>query len=74
MGKGHTHYGGQDTREKIIINGIPNHLNYCVIFIVYIQLRMWLQATKYNRAGWRPMVYVLCQVQHRDGIYNFVSL
>jgi hypothetical protein len=28
------------TREKITVNGIPNHLNYCVIFMVYSQYKM----------------------------------
>jgi len=29
------------TCGKITVNGIPNHLNYCVIFMVYSQFKMW---------------------------------
>ena len=29
--------GSRGARGKITINGIPNRVNYCVIFIVYTQ-------------------------------------
>jgi hypothetical protein len=33
--------GSWTTCGKITVNGIPNHLNYCVIFMVYSQFKMW---------------------------------
>jgi len=32
--------GSWATRGKITVSGIPNHLNYCVIFMVYSQFKM----------------------------------
>jgi hypothetical protein len=39
MANGHAIYYGLvcRTHGKILINGVPDHLNYCVIFIVYMQ-------------------------------------
>jgi len=38
MAEGHTHYWGPVSRShvgKTTIIGVPNHLNYCVIFILH---------------------------------------
>jgi len=47
-GKGHTGYCGLVGRprvEKVTVSGIANRLNYCVIFIVCLEIRMQDEVT-----------------------------
>jgi hypothetical protein len=43
--------GSRAARGKITVSGIPNRLNYCDMFIVYIYTQFTNEA-----AGWRPMI------------------
>ena len=36
---------------KITVRDIPNHFNYCVIFVAYTQFTAWPRAAKYNLAA-----------------------
>lgn len=62
MAKGHAFYYGLvcGTREKILINGVPDRLNYSVISKYIRNLQTWPQATKYNLAGWDVHFDSLC--------------
>jgi hypothetical protein len=67
-----------DMCGKILINGVPDRLNYCVAFMLYIHnLQMWTQATKYNLAGCGLETCGFCALvrwQYRDGIYTLIPV
>jgi hypothetical protein len=52
---------------KITMNGIPNHLNYCVIFTVYTKFTNLSSGninTNWQAVGSRPMHYTLMNVRY----------
>jgi hypothetical protein len=60
--------GSRAAREKITISGIPNRLNYCVIFILYHSLQMWPQAAQLQTGG--PRVRVRAHAHTQTQIFT----
>jgi len=58
--------GLQAACAKITVNGIRNHLNYCVTFTVYTQFTNLSSGrinTNCQAVGLRPMHYTLMNIQ-----------